>query len=169
MKLLTKELEKNFEKYPLYSQEEKGLDAEVIAKFYNPYGHGTLLITEGEKQEDGEKIYSMDELETRKTALKEFNSSNKEDFEDNFSPEHYSIVLIDFEDEEDIYNIDEIDETYHLILNEFNKFLKKNKRKGALVPHFFQHDRVPHLHLIYQKQESNEFVNHLYKVFGVEE
>ena len=36
MKLLTKELEKKFEKYPLYSQDGKGLDAEVIAKFYNP-------------------------------------------------------------------------------------------------------------------------------------
>ena len=89
--------------------------------------------------------------------------------EDNFSPEHYSVVLIDFEDEDNNYNIDEVDEIYKLILSEYSKFLKENKRKGALVPHFFQHDRIPHLHLIYQKQESNEFVNHLYKVFGVEE
>lgn len=56
MKLLTKELEKKFEKYPLYSQDGKGLDAEVIAKFYNPYGHGTWLITEGDKQEDGDYL-----------------------------------------------------------------------------------------------------------------
>lgn len=34
----------------------KGLDAEVIAKFYNPYGHGTWLITEGDKQEDGDYL-----------------------------------------------------------------------------------------------------------------
>ena len=46
MKLLTKELEKKFEKYPLYSQDGKGLDAEVIAKFY----------TEGDKQEDGDYL-----------------------------------------------------------------------------------------------------------------
>ena len=79
------------------------------------------------------------------------------------------VVLIDFEDEDNNYNIDEVDEIYKLILSEYSKFLKENKRKGVLVPHFFQHDRIPHLHLIYQKQESNEFVNYLYKVFGVEE
>ena len=126
---------------------------------------GNIHLFDGTKDE--EKIFSMVELDNRKKALKEFNVSNKEDFEDNFSPEHYSVVLIDFEDED--YNIDEVDEIYKLILSEYSKFLKENKRKGALVPHFFQHDRIPHLHLIYQKQESNEFVNHLYKVFGVEE
>ena len=137
------------------SAKEKPLRGTVIA-----CGNGT---------KDEEKIFSMVELDNRKKALKEFNDSNKEDFEDNFSPEHYSVVLIDFEDEDNNYNIDEVDEIYKLILSEYSKFLKENKRKGALVPHFFQHDRIPHLHLIYQKQESNEFVNHLYKVFGVEE
>lgn len=128
---------------------------------------GNIHLFDGTKDE--EKIFSMVGLDNRKKALKEFNDSNKEDFEDNFSPEHYSVVLIDFEDEDNNYNIDEVDEIYKLILSEYSKFLKENKRKGALVPHFFQHDRIPHLHIIYQKQESNEFVNHLYKVFGVEE
>ena len=112
---------------------------------------GNIHLFDGTKDE--EKIFSMVELDNRKKALKEFNVSNKEDFED----------------EDNNYNIDEVDEIYKLILSEYSKFLKENKRKGALVPHFFQHDRIPHLHLIYQKQESNEFVNHLYKVFGVEE
>ena len=128
---------------------------------------GNIHLFDGTKDE--EKIFSMVELDNRKKALKEFNVSNKEDFEDNFSPEHYSVVLIDFEDEDNNYNIDEVDEIYKLIFSEYSKFLKENKRKGALVHHFFQHDRIPNLHLIYQKQESNEFVNHLYKVFGVEE
>jgi len=52
MKLLTKKEEKLFEKYPLCSQEGKGNDAKVIAKFFNPIGAGTWLITEGEKQGD---------------------------------------------------------------------------------------------------------------------
>ena len=56
MKLLTEELEMEFEKYPLYSQDGKGLNAEVIAKFYNPYGHGTWLITEGERQDNGDYL-----------------------------------------------------------------------------------------------------------------
>lgn len=53
MKLMTKEVEKKFEQYPLGSQDGKGDDAEIIVKFFNPFGAGTWLITEGEKQEDG--------------------------------------------------------------------------------------------------------------------
>ena len=53
MKLMTKEVEKKFEQYPLGSQDGKGEDAEIIVKFFNPFGAGTWLITEGEKQEDG--------------------------------------------------------------------------------------------------------------------
>lgn len=95
---------------------------------------GNIHLFDGTKDE--EKIFSMVELDNRKKALKEFNDSNKEDFEDNFSPEHYSVVLIDFEDEDNNYNIDEVDEIYKLILSEYSKFLKENKRKGALVPTF---------------------------------
>lgn len=88
---------------------------------------GNIHLFDGTKDE--EKIFSMVELDNRKKALKEFNVSNKEDFEDNFSPEHYSVVLIDFEDEDNNYNIDEVDEIYKLILSEYSKFLKENKRK----------------------------------------
>ena len=52
--LMTKELEKQFEKYPLYSQEGLLEDSEVVVKYFNPCGSGTWLITEGEKQEDGD-------------------------------------------------------------------------------------------------------------------
>lgn len=51
---ITKEIEKKFEKRPLGSQEGKGLDAEVLVKFFNPYGAGTWIITEAEKQENGD-------------------------------------------------------------------------------------------------------------------
>lgn len=54
MKLMTKELEKIFEKYPIGSQEGLGGNAKVIAKFFNPVGVGTWLITEAEKTEDGD-------------------------------------------------------------------------------------------------------------------
>lgn len=52
--LMTKELEKTFNKYPLGSQEDKDMDAEVLVKYFNPCGAGTWLITEGEKQENGD-------------------------------------------------------------------------------------------------------------------
>lgn len=57
MKLMTKELEKAFEKYPLYSQHDRGMDSEVVVKYFNPCGLGTWLITEGEKEEDGDWIF----------------------------------------------------------------------------------------------------------------
>jgi len=54
MKLMNKELEKIFEKYPLGSQDELGGKAKVVAKFFNPTGAGTWIITEGNKLENGD-------------------------------------------------------------------------------------------------------------------
>lgn len=54
MNLMTKELEKKFEKYPLNSQEDKGGDAIVLVKYFNPMGVGTWLITEGNKLPNGD-------------------------------------------------------------------------------------------------------------------
>ena len=57
MKLITKELEKTIAKYPLYSQDGKGKDAEVIAKFFFPVGNWTWYVLEGEKV--GESDYEF--------------------------------------------------------------------------------------------------------------
>lgn len=57
MMLMTKELERTFEKYPIGAQDGKGMDAEVVVKFFNPCGVGTWLITEGEKQENGDWLF----------------------------------------------------------------------------------------------------------------
>lgn len=54
MKLLTKEIIKKFETHPLHSQDEKGFDAEVLVKYFNPCGSGTWLITEAERQSNGD-------------------------------------------------------------------------------------------------------------------
>ena len=54
MKLMTKEIEKKLQKSPLYSKDGQGKEADVVVKFFNPYGAGTWLVTEGEKQDDGD-------------------------------------------------------------------------------------------------------------------
>ena len=54
MRLMTKGLETVLEKYPIGSQDGKGEDADVVVKYFNPCGAGTWLITEGEKQENGD-------------------------------------------------------------------------------------------------------------------
>ena len=56
MKLLTPELEEKFAKTPLYSTEGQGMDAKVLVKYFNPYGRGTWLITEAQKQENGDYL-----------------------------------------------------------------------------------------------------------------
>lgn len=54
MKLTTAAIIKKFEKNPIGSQDGKGLEAKVLVKYFNPCGRGTWLITEAEKQEDGD-------------------------------------------------------------------------------------------------------------------
>lgn len=57
MKLITKALEKTFAKYPLYSQDGKGNDAVVIAKFFLPGSGFTWHVTEAEKQPNGDYMF----------------------------------------------------------------------------------------------------------------
>ena len=52
--LMTRELEEKFVDYPIGSQDGKGMDADVVVKYFNPCGRGTWLITEGEKQDNGD-------------------------------------------------------------------------------------------------------------------
>ena len=56
MKLVTKEIENLFEKYPLGSQDGKGKEARVLVKYFNPCGSGTWLITEATKQDNGDYL-----------------------------------------------------------------------------------------------------------------
>lgn len=53
MKLINKEIIKRFKEYPLYSQDDKGMDSVVLVKYFNPCGAGTWYITEAEEQDDG--------------------------------------------------------------------------------------------------------------------
>lgn len=52
MKLITKQIEKQLAKYPLYSQDGKGGETRVICKFFQTNGAYTWYVTEGEKLED---------------------------------------------------------------------------------------------------------------------
>lgn len=57
MKLITKQIEEQLNKYPLYSQDGKGGDAVVICKFFLPISSWTWYVTEGEKQGNGDWIF----------------------------------------------------------------------------------------------------------------
>lgn len=57
MKLITKELEKKFKKFPIYSQDGQGDQSKIICKFFNPCGVGTWYVMEAKKQEDGDYLF----------------------------------------------------------------------------------------------------------------
>ena len=59
MKLLTKTIEKQLAKFPLYSQDEKGEEAQVICKFFNPCGSQTWYVLEGEKIGDDYRFFVL--------------------------------------------------------------------------------------------------------------
>ena len=56
MKLLSQELEEKFNSTRLYSTDGQGFDAEVLAKFHIEGTPIFWLITEAEKQEDGDYL-----------------------------------------------------------------------------------------------------------------
>lgn len=54
MKLVTKELEKIFKRFPFYSQDGKPIDQKkVLCKFFTPWGANTWLVTEAVKDGPG--------------------------------------------------------------------------------------------------------------------
>ena len=57
MKLITKAIEKKLDATPIGSTDGQGADAPVIVKFFNPYGAGTWLVTEAERDEDGTFLF----------------------------------------------------------------------------------------------------------------
>ena len=62
-KLLTKAIETKLRRFPIKSQEARGADAEVLVKFFYPYGSGTWLATEAEyTEDDGWIFYGIAEI-----------------------------------------------------------------------------------------------------------
>ena len=57
MKLTHEEIISKFEKHPFHSQDGKGMDAEVLVKYFNPCGTGTWLITEAEREGDDWRLF----------------------------------------------------------------------------------------------------------------
>ena len=56
-KLMTLSLEKALQRRPIGSTEEYGPRARIVTKYFNPCGAGTWLVTEGEKQKNGDWLF----------------------------------------------------------------------------------------------------------------
>lgn len=55
MKLITKQIEKRLEKYPLYSQDSKGDNATIVCKFF--LASWTWYVLEAQKQANGDYYF----------------------------------------------------------------------------------------------------------------
>ena len=55
MKMITKEIERLMDRYPLYSQDGKGDAAKVLFKVFNPYGGQSWYVLEAGPVEDGDR------------------------------------------------------------------------------------------------------------------
>lgn len=55
MKLITKQIEKRLERYPLYSQDGKGRNATIICKFF--LARWTWYVLEAQKQSNGDYLF----------------------------------------------------------------------------------------------------------------
>lgn len=62
MKLITKAIEKKLLATAIGSTDGQGGDAKVIVKFFYPYGSGTWLVTEAEKEGDDWRLYGAAEI-----------------------------------------------------------------------------------------------------------
>ncbi len=59
MKLITKQIERQLESYPIYSQEESGDQAKVICKFFAPIGSYKWYVLEAERVDDDYRFFGL--------------------------------------------------------------------------------------------------------------
>lgn len=59
MKLMTKQIAKQLERYPIYSQENKGSEAKAICKFFAPIGAYTWYVLEAEKIDNDYRFFGL--------------------------------------------------------------------------------------------------------------
>lgn len=60
--LMNKGIEDALTKHPLYSQDGKGEEADIIVKYFNPYGDGRWYVLEGNKQGNDWELYGIVEM-----------------------------------------------------------------------------------------------------------
>ena len=59
MNLLPEELKEELKKYPLYSQEDKGLQKDILIKYFNASGVGTWIVFEGQPEGDDIEFFGL--------------------------------------------------------------------------------------------------------------
>lgn len=124
-----------------------------------------LIIVDGDRSNH---IIPMVELEERKKALTLFNKLAKEQIPSMPKPTGLSCCMIDLVDENNEYEEKELNSCYKELEDLFLQWSAENNRVGVMVQHFYQGDRYPHVHILYQRGRGkhNEFQNFLCERLG---
>ena len=123
-----------------------------------------IVIVDGSRSY---KIIDMNQLTDRKSALSLFNQLAKAQGIDIPKPSQLSCVVIDFACDDDCEYSD-FDNVYDKVKNEFIRFMTDNNRVGVMVQHFYQNERYPHVHMLYQRRrgQHDEFQTYFLKNRG---
>ena len=110
-------------------------------------------------------IESMSNLNDRKAALTAFNKTASAYIPSFPKPNNLSCCIIEFE----IDGVtDDVNELYMGIRQTFIDWLVENNRVGVMVQHFYQKNRSPHLHILYERgnRKHDEFQTYLLDTYN---
>lgn len=115
------------------------------------------------------EIIAMDDLAERKRGLTQFNNWLKAQVSSFPKPTGVSCLLIDFMMPESSWSDDKINQAYAELKSEFISWMVNNNRVAAMVQHFYQGKRYPHVHILYQRTRGahDEFQRYLASVKGL--
>lgn len=99
-------------------------------------------------------VYNMQALSVRMDARDAFNKLMTGDEATAPSPSDVSCTMIDFIDEDNIYDDSEIDDAYQQLKQKFVNWMCNNHRNAVMVQHFHQGTRVPHVHILYENPQG---------------
>ena len=138
--------------YPLSGNNIGGFEAYMFATVKKFIGEHTsfdeeIVIVDATGNVD---VYNMQMLSTRMDARDVFNKLITGDTSVAPSPDAVSCTMIDFIDDDGVYDEVEIDDVYQQLKKKFVNWMSNNHRNAVMVQHFYQGTRVPHVHILYE-------------------
>lgn len=104
--------------------------------------------------------YKYGSLEERKKALSDFNTSLKEHLGRRPVKTDVGCFLITFEDPDDARFYSIMPKWVHGLTKELSNYIidfsRKYDRVAAITPHFYQQQRYPHFHCLYEKVKGTK-------------
>lgn len=155
--------------YPLNGPSIGGFEAYMFIladKFIQEHTSfdGEMILVDGK---NGVAAYPMSLFITRMEVKDKFDELMYVKLHSFPRPDNVSCVMIDIEDNAGVYNEDDIEDVYQELRTKFVNWMISHDRVAVMVQHFYQGQRLPHVHILYEKgQVDSEFQHWLLKRFS---